>query len=103
MQKIGALDANFFYNETQRTPAHVASVQLFELPEAMAAADFHLAVREYLGRRLHLVPYLARKPLFVPGNWDHPFWVYDRNFDISRHVIRMTLANPATRTSWKPS
>jgi len=97
MQKIGALDANFFYNETARSPAHVASVQIFELPEQVSGKNFHLGVQEYLGRRLHLVPYLARKPLFVPGNFDHPFWVYDKNFDINNHVQHRVLPAPGSQ------
>jgi len=75
MQKLGALDANFFYSETPRNPNHVASVQKFELPEGTDRGEFVSGLKAFMAARIHLVPYLTRKIQFIPGGFDHPVWV----------------------------
>ncbi len=33
MYKLSAVDAGFLYNESERCPQHIASVQILELPD----------------------------------------------------------------------
>lgn len=94
MQKLGALDANFLYSETELILNHIASVQRFELPEGVSAAEFAGGLKQFLMGRLHLVPYLYRKLRFVPGNFDHPFWVNDKAFNIDNHVTEVKVPSP---------
>lgn len=96
MQKLGALDANFLYTETELTPNHIASVQRFELPEGVSSSEYIDGLKGYFMERLHLVPYLHRKLKFVPGNLDHPLWVEARDFNIDRHIVEIPLEAPAT-------
>ena len=37
MQKLAALDANFLYSESEKTPNHISSVQLFDLAGTSSA------------------------------------------------------------------
>lgn len=93
MYKLGALDAGFLYNETERSPQHIASVQILELPEGTSEAAFVADLKALLLARIHLVPYFTNKLQLVPFNLDHPIWVRDPAFDIDNHV--KTLAVPA--------
>ena len=94
MQKLGALDANFLYSETTLMPNHIASVQRFELAEGVATDQFIASLKTYLLARMHRVPYMYRKLKPVPGNFDHPFWVQDDQFDIDNHVVEVAVAAP---------
>ncbi|HKI73904.1 MAG TPA: wax ester/triacylglycerol synthase family O-acyltransferase [Pseudomonadales bacterium] len=94
MQKLGALDANFLYNESDLMPNHIASVQRLELPEGVEPGQFIESLKDFLMARRHLVPYMYRKLKFVPGNFDHPFWVYDDAFDMDNHVVEVPVPAP---------
>ena len=94
MQKLGALDANFLYSETTLMPNHIASVQRFELAEGVTTDQFIASLKTYLLARMHRVPYMGRKLKLVPGNFDHPFWVHDNQFDIDNHVVEVAVTAP---------
>jgi WS/DGAT/MGAT family acyltransferase len=96
MQKLGALDANFLYTETDRTPNHVSSVQIFELPDNCAIDEFVLGLKTFFMQRIHLVPYLTRVLRFVPGNIDHPVWIKDKAFNVDNHFTLVELPAPGT-------
>ncbi len=97
MYKLGALDAGFLYNETDRSPQHIASVQILELPEGVDEAQFVENVKSLMAERIHLVPYFTNKLRFVPFNLDHPVWVKDRAFSLDNHVHTMDIPAPGDR------
>lgn len=99
MYKLGALDAGFLYNETDRSPQHIASVQVLELPEGVTEAQYLENVKSLLMDRIHLVPYFTNKLRLVPFHLDHPVWVKDRNFSIENHVHRLEVAAPGDRAA----
>lgn len=96
MYKLGALDANFLYTETEMTPNNIASIQRLELPEGVSASDYVVSLRGYMQQRLHLMPYLHRKLKFVPGNLDHPFWVEAGKVDLNKHIVEIPLEVPGS-------
>lgn len=97
MYKLSALDAGFLYNETERSPQHIASVQVMELPAGMGADQFIHGLKTFLLKRIHLVPYLTNKVQTVPFGLDHPVWVRDRDFSIDNHVRTARVAAPGGR------
>ena len=97
MYKLSGLDAGFLYNETERCPQHVASVQILELPAGMDEATFVEDLKAFFLRRLHLVPYLTNKLVETPFMADHPVWVADSDFDIDHHIQRIDLPAPGGR------
>ncbi len=97
MNKLGALDANFLYTETDNMVNHVASVQMMQLPEGQTASQFVEGLRTFTAARMHLVPYLHRKLKFVPGNFDHPVWIEDRNVDLNHHIYEVEVDAPGGR------
>ncbi|MCZ6659139.1 MAG: wax ester/triacylglycerol synthase family O-acyltransferase [Gammaproteobacteria bacterium] len=94
MYKLSATDAGFLYGESERTPMHVASVQIMELPAGIGEDEFIVGLKAFLTARAHLVPYLTNKLQFLPMGIDHPVWVRDPNFDIDNHVRRLDIAAP---------
>ncbi len=99
MYKLGALDAGFLYNETARSPQHIASVQILELPEGINEAQYVENLKALMMDRIHLVPYFTNKVRFVPFNLDHPVWVKDRDFSIHNHVRQLEVASPGDRAA----
>ncbi|MGD8417428.1 MAG: wax ester/triacylglycerol synthase family O-acyltransferase [Pseudomonadales bacterium] len=99
MQKLGALDASFLYNETASSPQHIASIQILELPEGKGEAEFVADLKSLLMERIHLVPYFTNKLQFVPFNLDHPVWVKDRQFHIDHHVHTRAVPAPGDRAA----
>lgn len=90
MNKLGALDAMFLYNETATTPMHVAGLMYVEVPEAQKATYFD-DLRAMLLERLHLVPYLTNRIEVTPLSIDHPVWVRHQAFDIDEHLHHIQL------------
>ncbi len=97
MQKLAAADASFLYAETNKCTSNIASVNVMILPEGVTSNTFIEDLKQYLSDRSHLVPYMKRKLAFVPGNFDHPVWVQDKNFDINNHVIEYPVEAPGGR------
>ena len=97
MKKLAAADASFLYAETNKCTSNIASVNMMILPEGMTSKEFIENLKQYLSDRSHLVDYMTRKLAFVPGNWDHPVWVQDRDFDINNHVIEYPVEAPGGR------
>ncbi|MCZ6644182.1 MAG: wax ester/triacylglycerol synthase family O-acyltransferase [Gammaproteobacteria bacterium] len=97
MNKLSALDAGFLYNETDRSPQHVASLQIMELPAGMATDTFIDGLKRFLLKRIHLVPYLTNKLQWVPFALDHPVWIRDCEFSIDNHVYTDAVAAPSGR------
>ncbi len=96
MEKLGALDANFLYSETDTVFNHVASLQQFALPQNTSASEFCNGLKTFLNGRIHLVPYLTRKIKFTPFNLDHPVWITDTEFNIENHIIEVPLDAPGS-------
>ncbi|MFU8815920.1 MAG: WS/DGAT/MGAT family O-acyltransferase [Pseudomonadales bacterium] len=101
MQKLAGLDAGFLYNETQRAPQHIASVQVLELPPGAEVFGFIADLKKLLLVRSHLVPYFTNKLQYVPLQLDHPVWVRDEAFDIEHHVRHVEVPQPGGRSEFE--
>lgn len=97
MEKLAAADASFLYSETDKCTSNIASVNILKLPEGSTSSTYIASLKTYLQERSHLVAYMTRKLAFVPGNWDHPVWVKDTDFDINNHVIEIPVRQPGGR------
>jgi WS/DGAT/MGAT family acyltransferase len=101
LYKLGALDAGFLYNETDKCPQHIASVQVLELPDGVLEETFVERLKALLMSRIHLVPYFTNRLQMVPFELDHPVWVRDLDFDINNHVHTVALAAPGDRAAFE--
>lgn len=81
-------DAAFLYLERKEIPMHIASVCIFDSP---------IPFQEFVARvssKLHLVPRYRQVPVVPAWNLGLPTWQDDPHFDISQHIIRVTLDPP---------
>lgn len=93
MKSLTGLDATFLYLETPEMPMHVGSLNLCELPAGFKGS-FHKAVKDHIGKRMHLAPVFSRKLVFMPLDLGHPLWVDADEVDIDFHIRR---ADPAKK------
>ncbi len=83
--RLSEQDASFLYGETASGPLQTAAVIVLD-----GCASFE-AVFEHYQKRVHLVPRLRERLVFVPFNLGHPLWVRDPNFDIANHIVHEAL------------
>ena len=88
MKSLSGLDATFLYLETPETPMHVGSLNLYELPKGFKGS-FHQAVKEHIGKRMHLAPIFSRRLAFMPFDLGHPIWVEADKVDIGFHIRKV--------------
>jgi diacylglycerol O-acyltransferase / wax synthase len=87
---LSAADAAFLYLERNGMPLHIASVCIFDGPIPFEKFVAHIK------SKLALAP-LYRKIAVVPSwSLEFPVWKDDQNFDIRRHIFRVTLETPGT-------
>jgi len=94
MLKLNAADAAFLYSETTRTPMHIASVQVLELPPRTDCEQWIHSLRIHVRQRLERVPYLTRKLMVTPWQLDHPNWIQTSDIDLARHIHRVNVPAP---------
>ena len=95
MRKLKFADATFLYAETNHAPMNIASVQLLDIPESLRD-NYFPSLLEYLRDNIYKIGFMTRKLIDTPFAMDQPIWVTDSNFDIERHVHRITLPAPGT-------
>jgi diacylglycerol O-acyltransferase len=97
MERLSGLDASFLYTETHTQPLNVCSVVELDTSTMPGGYTFD-RLRDGLGLRIKALPELRAKLADSPFNLDHPVWVEDTNFDLERHLKRIRLAAPASRS-----
>ncbi|QIG42985.1 wax ester/triacylglycerol synthase family O-acyltransferase [Nocardioides anomalus] len=93
MDRLSGLDASFLYLETPAQLMHVCGLIVLD-PATMPGPYSFRAFRDGIEERVRDVPDFTRKLRRVPLGLDHPIWVRDTDFDIERHVHRMSLPTP---------
>lgn len=93
MERMTGLDASFLYLETETQLLHVCALVLLDPATGGVPYEF-AALKQELGRRLHLVPTMRRRIHRVPFDLDHPVWVEDPSFDLDYHVYRVGIPSP---------
>jgi diacylglycerol O-acyltransferase len=96
MQRLSGLDASFLYLETPSQPLHVCSILELDTSTMPGGYTFD-RLRDELAIRIKAMPQFREKLADTPLNLDHPVWVDDENFDVSRHLHRIGLPPPGGR------
>ena len=89
---ISGMDATFLYTETPTSPMHIGSVAVIE-----GSLDFQ-KFKATIHSRIHMIPKLRQRLVYVPFSIDYPYWVDDPNFDIDMHIHHIALPSPG---NWK--
>ncbi|NLT30535.1 MAG: wax ester/triacylglycerol synthase family O-acyltransferase [Propionibacterium sp.] len=90
--RLSAREISLLAADSQHTPAHAASLDVFE-----ADHDFAMdRVVDLIADRLAYVPRYRKLVRTVPASVAAPVWVDDEDFDLSFHVRRSALPRPGT-------
>lgn len=92
LEVVTGLDATFLYGETPTSPMHVGGIIVVE--GSLQFEEF----KAILMSRIHQMPKLRKKLMYVPFSIDYPYWVDDPNFDIDMHLEHIALPKPG---GWK--
>jgi len=94
VQQLTPQDASFLYSETPLAPMSGGGLGIYDPSTAPGGKVTLKGLMSYLEDRLHLAPYLRRRIVRVPFDFDHPWWIEDENFDIEFHVRHIALPAP---------
>ncbi len=92
IEAISGMDATFLYIESPTTPMHIGSVAVIE-----GSLEFD-KFKAIIESKIHLIPKLRKRLVYVPMSIDYPYWVDDPSFEIGMHIDRIALPKPG---SWK--
>lgn len=92
LEPISGLDATFLYMERHNSPMHVGSVVIIE-----GSLDFE-TFKQTIHSRIHMIPKLRKRLVYVPMSIDYPYWVDDPDFDLDMHLNHIALPSPG---GWK--
>jgi diacylglycerol O-acyltransferase len=96
MERLSGLDAGLLYSESSAVPLHVCSIVELDTSTVPGGYTFE-RFRDDLASRMVALPEMRAKLADSPLNLDHPVWVEDRAFDLSRHLKRISLPSPGGR------
>jgi diacylglycerol O-acyltransferase len=94
-QRVSGFDASFLSLETATQPMQVFSVLELDSTTIPGGYSFN-GLRNALAARIRAIPEFREKLSDAPLTIGHPVWVRDDDFDIDRHLHRITL--PANGT-----
>jgi len=95
MEQLSGQDASFLYAETPNTPLHVGGVSIYDQSTIPGGGPLRFKqILQNIADRLHLAKTMRRKVVRVPFDWDHPYWVEDKTFDLEYHVRHIALPQP---------
>lgn len=96
MDRLSGLDAGMLYSESATVPLHVCSVVELDTSTVPGGYSFE-RFRDELAKRIPALPEFRSKLADSDFNLDHPVWVEDNDFDLSRHLHRIGLPAPGGR------
>src|SRR6478672_11959002 len=96
MERLSGLDASFLYIESPTVPLHVCSIVELDTSTIQGGYTFD-RFHDDLASRIKALPEFRAKLADTQLNLDHPVWLEDKNFDLSRHLYRIGLPSPGGR------
>lgn len=96
MERLSGLDAGLLYSESSAVPLHVCSVIELDTSTVPGGYTFD-QFRSVLASRMCALPELSAKLADSQLNLDHPVWVEDNDFELSRHLHQIGLPSPGGR------
>lgn len=96
MERLSGLDAGLLYSESSTVPLQVCSISELDTSTVPGGYSFE-KFRDDLAKRIPAIPVFRTKLADSQFNADHPVWVEDKTFDLSRHLNRIALPAPGGR------
>jgi len=92
-RRLTGFDSVFLAAELPGNWLHVMAVLVLD-PESIPGGYSFGGFREFIARRLHLVPPLRRRLLEVPFGLARPLWIEEADLDLELHVRRAAVPSP---------
>lgn len=96
MERLSGLDAGFIYSESSTVPLQVCSITELDTSTVPGGYTFE-KLCDHLASRIPAIPEFRTKLADNDFNVDHPVWLEDNDFQLSRHVNRIALPEPGGR------
>lgn len=96
LQQLSPLDASFVYMESPTTPMHIASLAMYDGTDSPVAPLDEKKILAFFADRLNQWSKTRQRLVKVPLDADYPYWIEDREFDLSYHIRRIGLPKPAS-------
>ena len=93
VERLSGLDNVFLAAESPGNWLHVMAILILD-PDTVPGGYTYDGFRNYVARRLHMIPPLRRRLLEVPFGLANPVWVDDPDIDIDRHLHRAAVPEP---------
>ena len=93
-EQLTGLDAMFAYAESPRTPMHIGDCKIYDPSTAPGGKVRFKDILQHVEERLHRAKTFRQKLKQVPLDYDHPYWVDDKDFDIEYHIRHIALPHP---------
>lgn len=94
LHQLSAQDAQFLYIQTSSNLTHVTGVAIFDPSTAPDGKVRLKDIIRHFESRLHTSPVFKRKLYRLPLDYDHPYWVEDKDFDLESHIWHSRLPEP---------
>jgi diacylglycerol O-acyltransferase len=94
MMRMTGTDAAFLEMETSTMHLHVVGVLVLDPSTAPQGISLD-RVTDLFAARIHLIAPFRRRAVAAPAGLDHPHWIEDPEFDLSRHLHHRSLGPTA--------
>ena len=94
LKQLSGMDSMFLYAEKHRAPLEVGALQIYDpstSPNGIVRFKELLATFQ---NRLDRCDLFRQRLVEVPLSLDHPYWVFDDDFDLEYHVRHISLPKP---------
>ena len=94
MYQVDSEDANFLFLEKAESPTHISLIYLYDQAGLGDDTVRFTHIREHLRNRVNSAPVFCQKIERTPADFDYPYWVDDKRFDLDFHVRHLALPKP---------
>ncbi len=95
-QYLVPLDSAFLLLETSGTSMNIGAVIELEFGEVLDPEDRFNLISSNIAARVHEIPIFTKRIVRAPFDMTWPILVEDKNFDFTKHVLRVALPAPGT-------
>jgi diacylglycerol O-acyltransferase / wax synthase len=93
-QQLSAQDAQFLYAQSGSTLTHVMGINIYDPSTAPRGLVRFRDIIEHVRSRIDTSPVFKRKLYRLPFDFDYPYWVEDKEFELEAHITHARLPEP---------
>lgn len=94
IEQLGPQDAQFLFAQAGNTLTHVMSVNIYDPAGAPGGVVRFKQIIAHVASRVGCSPVFRRKLHRLPFDYDFPYWVEDKDFDLEAHISHARLPRP---------